>query len=484
MAQKLTPDFIRSVSAPDLGSKIHYDTEVREFGLRVTASGTKAFVLNYRTRSGRERRYTIGQVPTVSLGVALSAARATAARLKQRIREEGYDPLQAIDDERAAPTIADLCDRFLSEHVEPKSAETTKADYTASIEGVIRPRWGSRKVAEIEFADVDKLHRDITENGTRKGGGAGAPYRANRTVAMLSKMFGLAIRWKWRADNPTKGVERNSETKRRRYLRAEELDALVRTLAERDQAATAAAGGAGRRGVAGRPGRDRTANSIVRLLLLTGARSGETMAMTWGEVDLGKGLWKKPSAHTKQKQEHEIPLSAPARLLLKELRDILPKNPADDDPVFAGRGNDSAQTTMKKSWHTIRARATVVLFEQESESQPAKLVAALRKSLGREPLLRELDSLAAKTGVKLPKGLQDLRLHDLRHSYASFLVNEGLSLSTIGALLGHTQAATTHRYAHLFDDPLRKATERVGDIVSGANRAGAKIVPIKGAASQ
>jgi integrase len=483
MAQKLTSEIVKSVSAPLTGSKIHYDTEVREFGLRITASGTRAFILNYRTRSGRERRYTISQVPAKGIGAALTAARAKAGQIKRRIREEGYDPLQAIDDEREAPTIADLCNRFLHDHVNAKTAETTKADYTASIENVIRPTWGNRKVAEIDFSDVDKLHRDITENGTRKGGGRGAPYRANRTVAMLSKMFSLSIRWKWRLDNPTKGIERNSEAKRRRYLRAEELDALVRTLAERDQAAISAVRNGRRKGA---PGRDLTANNIVRLLLLTGARSGETMAMTWGEVDLGNRMsWIKPSAHTKQKQEHEVPLSAPARLLLKELRDALPKRPDEGDPVFPGYGIDTAQTTMKKSWSAIRERATVLIFEQEPESEPAKLVAALRKSLGREPLLRELEALSSKAGIKLPKGLRDLRLHDLRHSYASFLVNEGLSLSTIGALLGHTQASTTHRYAHLFDDPLRKAAERVGDIISGSNRTGgAEIVSIKGGAAQ
>jgi integrase len=108
-------------------------------------------------------------------------------------------------------------------------------------------------------------------------------------------MFSLAIRWKWRTDNPARGIERNPETKRRRYLSAEELSALLKTLHERD----AASGSTVKRR------RDQTANQIVRLLLQTGARSGETMAMKWSEINFKKGLWTKPSAHTKQKQEHE-----------------------------------------------------------------------------------------------------------------------------------------------------------------------------------
>ena len=59
-------------------------------------------------------------------------------------------------------------------------------------------------------------------------------------------------------------------------------------------------------------------------------------------------------------------------------------------------------------------------------------------------------------------GIPDVRMHDLRHTYASILVSSGLSLPVIGALLGHTQARTTTRYSHLADNPLREATQRVG----------------------
>jgi integrase len=79
--------------------------------------------------------------------------------------------------------------------------------------------------------------------------------------------------------------------------------------------------------------------------------------------------------------------------------------------------------------------------------------------------------------------IEDLRIHDLRHSYASILVSAGLSLPVIGALLGHAQPSTTARYAHLFDDPLREATERVGAIVEAAGKPAAEVVelPKKGA---
>jgi integrase len=74
--------------------------------------------------------------------------------------------------------------------------------------------------------------------------------------------------------------------------------------------------------------------------------------------------------------------------------------------------------------------------------------------------------------------LQNVRVHDLRHSFASYLASSGLSLPVIGALLGHSSPTTTSRYAHLLDDPLRAATERVGVIVSGAGKSSADVVPL------
>ena len=75
-------------------------------------------------------------------------------------------------------------------------------------------------------------------------------------------------------------------------------------------------------------------------------------------------------------------------------------------------------------------------------------------------------------------GIHGLRIHDLRHSYASTLASAGVGLHVIGGLLGHTQPSTTARYAHLFDDPLRAATERAGAILSGRRKPAAKILTL------
>src|SRR6516225_10137730 len=107
MSQHLTDSIVKSLPCPDAGNRITYDDDVKGFGVRATAAGARAFILNYRTRSGRERRYTIGSFPDWKT----AAARSEAGELKKRI-DRGEDPLADIRAQREAPTIAELCKRF------------------------------------------------------------------------------------------------------------------------------------------------------------------------------------------------------------------------------------------------------------------------------------------------------------------------------------------------------------------------------------
>ena len=389
MPQKLADAVVKALPIPGSGNKITYDTDVKGFGCRVTAADGRSFILNYRTKTGRERRYTIGSFPDWKT----PAARAEAAELKKRI-DRGEDPLADIEADRAAPTVADLC-RTYDEHHLPKKRPASQRDDRANIRLYILPELKHRKVTEVSFADIDGLHRKITR--------AGKPIAANRVMALCSKMFALAVRWKMRPDNPVRGIERNPERKRTRYLTGDELGRLTAALVEHE---------------------DKQAADIVRLLLLTGARRGEVLAARWDQFDLTNGVWTKPGSTTKQKTEHRVPLSAPARQLLAELRteaEKLAQKKGGEifDYVFPSHGARGHRHDIKKNW------------------------AALCKAVN----------------------ISGVRLHDLRHTYASLLASAGLSLPIIGALLGHSQPATTARYSHLLDDPLRAATERVGAIV-------------------
>jgi integrase len=392
LAQHLTDAVVRRLPAPKSGKRITLDDEVTGFGVRVTAAGARSYVLRYTTRAGRERTFTIGDAAVWRC----TDARAKARDLRRDI-EDGGDPLGDIEAEREAPTVDDLIERFEQEHL-PRKRPSTADDYRRSLRLHIRPALKNLKVADVTFSDIDRLHRKITAQGS--------PYQANRTIALASKMFSLAIRWRMRSDNPAKGIERNTEYGRRRYLSGEELGRLVAALAKHQ---------------------DRQAADIVRLLLLSGARRGEVLGMRWADVDLGKGVWSKPASSTKQREAHEVPLSAPARALLSDIAERYarehPRRPLPEF-VFPSHSSTGHIVEIKKSW-------------------------------------RHLCRAAAVSG---------LRIHDLRHSYASQLVSGGASLPLIGALLGHASPSTTARYAHLAHDPQREATERVGAVVTAAGK--------------
>ena len=284
MAQRLMDRDVKLLPAPKRSNRITYDDDVKGFGVRVTAAGGRAFILNYRRKAdGLERRWTIGSFPDWGVG----AARDEAKRLK-RLIDGGGDPVGAHQGERSAPTIADLCDRFAAEYL-PRKRPLTQRDYRQQIATDILPAMGRLKVAGIAYGDVDRLHREVSRR---------APIHANRVLALLSKLFSLAIRWGWRQDNPCRGIERNQEQKRRRYLSGDELQRLTIALAKH---------------------RDQQAANIIRLLLLTGARRGELLSARWDQFELDTGTWSKLAASTKQKADHVIPLSAPARQLLADL---------------------------------------------------------------------------------------------------------------------------------------------------------------------
>ncbi len=421
MGIRITDKMVKELTPPAKGNRIVYDdgkTGVSGFGIRITAGGARSWVLNYRNADGRERRATLGAYPATPV----EAARKAAGKLKSEIRLDARDPVGERAEKIKAPTVGQLCDRYIKEWL-PKKRPRSASDDKAMIANIIRPKLGTRKLATVTYSDIDQLHREVSE---------ATPYRANRVLALLCKMFNLSIRWGWRADNPTKGVERNPEVKRERYLEGPEIARLTQALAGH---------------------KDRSAANIVRLLLLTGARRGEVLSAAWSQFDLDVGVWSKPAASTKQGKPHRVPLSEGAVALLKGVFDAAPRE--DDGTlasphVFPAPLSGNPRTEIKDEWRLIAIAAGLY------------------------------DDIPPTTKGGKSVKMVNCRVHDLRHTYASLLVSAGLSLPIIGALLGHTQASTTHRYAHLMDDPLRAATNTVSAIVTG--KKSAEIVPIEGAA--
>jgi integrase len=406
----LTDRTIRTLPVPATGAVITYDASLPGFGIRVTAKGIRAFVLNYVV-NGRERRMTIGRFPTWSATAAREEARALRRKIEAKIDplDEQEAQLRAAEAARAAPTMQALFDRYAAEHL-PRKAPRSAADDRSIWQQLILPRLGSMKVDAIQPSDIDALHAEIS---------ATRPVRANRMVEVVRKAFNLAIRWGWRANNPASGVHRNHEDRRARYLSPAEILRLSEALK-------------------GHPGR--VAANAIRLLMLTGARRSEVLGARWEMFDLSSGVWVKPSAHTKQRLEHRVPLSAAATELLKEM-----KAGGGGPHVFPG-ADGNPRTDLKRTWLSVCRKADL------AEQVPKRN--------------RRGQVLVDDRGQRIMTWRATVRIHDLRHTYASILASQGLSLPIIGALLGHTQPQTTARYAHLLDDPLRAATERAAAVMT------------------
>jgi integrase len=409
--ERLDTDFVRNVDLPQTGAVTYWDNDpkVSGFGVRIYAGGGRSFFLNYR-HEGRERRYTIGAFPRWSV----TAARERAKELRSEI-DRGNDPAGQKRERREAPTVQDLIDRYIDEHLPRKSgAEQRVNDEKKMLEEIGEQLGKHTKVADVHGGDIRDMHRKISESVGRAGPRA---VRANRILAVASKMFSLSLvpmpgeNTPWRnaaQGNPCKGIERNHEEGRERFFSQPELAAITDALAEY-------------------PG---VAADCVRLVMLTGCRPAEAMGAAWSEFDKEPGYWVKPSAHTKQRKVHRLPLSPPAIELLDRLR-----KKHKGTWVFPG---DIAGEPLKALWHVWHF-------------------------------------VRRKTGLG-----QDARVYDLRHTFASVGAGGGLGLPIIGKLLGHTQSRTTQRYAHLADDPVREAAEKITTVITGAGKPAAEVVPIRG----
>jgi integrase len=353
---------------------IEYDTVVRGLGVRVTPNGARAFILTYRLRRQPQRRLTIGRVEDWTV----SDARVKAQEMLAGVGR-GEDPLveqqKELEAQRRwhdAPTMSDLIDRYIEEHLPTKRPRSQIEDRTM-IKLYILPALGKVKVTDVHHAEIATLHRKITK--------AGKAARANAVRRLLSKMFALAMLWHLRTDNPCRGVKANIETPRERYLSPEEIERLMQALNCLE---------------------DRESADVIMLALLTGARRDEIVKASWSQFDLRIGVWVKPSSHTKQRRTHRVPLGPRALELLRTIKSEASKGETMVFPTRASLG-------IRTAWERAREDA----------------------------------------------GLPDVRFHDLRHSFASLLVSDGVSLQVIGGLLGHPM-----RYSHLADDALREATER------------------------
>ncbi len=415
----------RLVEAAEVRDKdyIICDDELPGFAVRVLPSGRRSYIVQYRI-GARYRRMSLGPHGVLTPEKARRKAFIILAAVKN-----GEDPARDRQEARKAITVAELAERFDKEHISVRLKPSTAREYRRNLRRFILPALGRLKVTEVTRADIARFHHDLRH----------IPYQANRNLEVISKMFSLAELWGLRPDgsNPRRHIKRYPEEKRERYLSPAELAALGEALSRAED-----------EGV-----EDPYAIAAIRLLIFTGCRLGEIMTLRWEYVDFDSRCLSLPDSKTGARIVH---LGAPALEVLSNLK-RQPENPW----VICGKKPRARRTDLQPPWRRMRKRATVRLWARMQGSAAADLVYRLERDLSREPTYDECLAAAKKEDLTLPTGLTDVRIHDLRHSFASGAVALGESLPMIGKLLGHTQVQTTARYAHLAADPVKAAAERV-----------------------
>lgn len=397
-----------------------WDDNLSGFGVAAFPTGRKVYVAQYR-KDGRSRRVTIGEHGRLTPDEARSQAKVILGAV-----EKGADPIGERRAARAVRTFGQVAEDFLSLHIAAKRKGRTGEEYAALLRVHIIPAIGGKRVVDVRRADLARLHVRMADK----------PYQANRALALVSAVWNWAARRDEvaLADNPAKGIERYPERGRERFLTTDELARLGSALAEGesvglpfeiDEAGPKAkhAPKADKR----RAKLDPFAVAAIRLLIITGARLREILDAQWSWVDLERGVIFLADSKTGRKP---IYLSAAAQTVLASLPRI------EGNPhIIAGAKDSAPRADLKKPWAAVKRAADI----------------------------------------------EGVRLHDLRHSFASFGAGASLGLPIIGKLLGHSQAATTHRYAHLDADPLRRAVDSIGATISAAmdGNKSAAIVPLK-----
>jgi integrase len=418
--ERITKRTVDSVQPRDKAF-ILFDAAIKGFGVRVMPTGAKSFVLEYRPhpggRSTPKRRMSLGRYGAVTVDQARTVALDALAHIRL-----GSDPQAEKSRQRSSLSVTDLIDLFTAEHVDSKLKAGTAQGYKIALEK-LRTAHGGIKASQLTRAQVAALH-------ARMGGN---PYGANRFLAITSKLYSWGGNQGWLPEghaNPAAKIDRYKEESRERFLTSGELARLGDVLREAETIGlpwTVDEKKPKAKHLA-RPENRRTpidpyAIAAIRLLILTGARLREILFARWEHVDFERGILFLPDSKTGKKP---VFLNAAALKVLAGLPRI-----AGNSHIVAGAKHGAPRADLKKPW----------------------------------------------TAVCKVAGLDGLRIHDLRHSFASIGAGASLGLPIIGKLLGHSQPATTARYAHLDSDPMRRAVEAIGATITAA-MAGRKLVDV------
>jgi integrase len=366
------------------------------FGVRVTPRGTKSFIWVYH-HEGRPRRMTLGSYPKMTL--ADGRLRLAEAR---KILERGEDPgaknVAARRAEKQAESVAKLAERYLELWARPR--KRSAAEDERILRSDILPAWGRRKARTITRRDVVALLDSIVERGS--------PIAANRTLALIRRMFNWAVERDMIETSPCVGVRAPSaERQRDRVLTGDEIRTFWRAMNGREDAREDSTGN--------EPRRIRMSDGIrhaLKFQLVTAQRKGEIVGAEWDEFDLSDRVWTIPADKAKNGFAHRIPLSPLAMELLEKIKAAA----GDSRWLFPSRRGDKSITPLAVN-HALRNNRAAL-------------------------------------------GIEDITPHDLRRTAASGMTSIGFSRLVVSKILNHAESGVTAVYdRHSYDTEKRQALD-------------------------
>jgi integrase len=408
----------RTVEAakPEAKRYVIWDTEKKGFGVRVETSGLKSFIIRYRAGQGGRNSVAREMVIGRFGNWAPEKARVEAGRILNQV-DAGQDPALDRNQKRKELNISELCDLYLIEGTANKKMSTLTID-KGRIERHIKPLLGNKLVTEVRTKDITRFMQDVANGKT-----ADDVKTKLRGRAIIEGGKGTASR--------TVGLlggifsfAVKQELRPDNPVRGVERyrDGKGERFLSSNELNTL--GEALRN--AEHAGANKSALAIIRLLSFTGARKSEITGLSWSEVDFDRSCLRLADSKTGAKV---IPLGPPALEILS---------------------------------HIERVEGSLLVFPAESGTNSFQ---------GTEKVWRKVRKAAS---------LSDLRIHDLRHSFASAGLMAGDNLAIIGKLLGHADVKTTSRYAHLADDPVKQAADRISTSIAAAMSGNTgEIIPMK-----
>ncbi|HEY2010064.1 MAG TPA: site-specific integrase [Rhizomicrobium sp.] len=382
-------------------NEVFWDDLDTGFGVR-RQRRSAVFIVRYRQNRVRQC-ITIGRHEDISA----EEARRKAQTILEAVRKRAPEPVpwNMRRSKNGMQYFGEVAERYLAEFAKPrKKPKSLRAD-RRNLELHILPRIGNLKLSQIDRPLLIKLHASQQET----------PIAANRCLALISHIFSMAEKWGITAvgSNPCRGIDRFPETFRERYLNEEDLIRLgdaLKIASDGYQVVDWSSYSRDDRFTRRSP-EDWRAVAAARLLLLTGARMNEILTMRWSWIDWRLGIARLPDSKTGPKT---LFLPEPALRLLEELKVRVQRDYSRSPFILPGDRVTTNFQGLFGAWQRIRTIAR----------------------------------------------LKDLRLHDLRHVYASTAVASGDSLYIVGRILGHRRSETTQRYAHLAIDPIRQVANR------------------------